>query len=205
MHLFRQQPSKHLGRPGRHKDQENTTQVHSPGKDTRTGRGRPHLVWDVLHAGGKLTFLLPGKENLICCQSPVTGLVTGLGDKISDKDLGGWRRYGHIPPGTPARALFQCHGSDCLTGHSVPGTHRAGQGLASPLGDMAPEGGAAHQAQRNRGRGTPAAGGPPSLWGSASVTEPQPGASEGGLGAQELTFHPTPSFRRATRDLVFLL
>ena len=201
MHPFRQQLSQHLGRPGRHKDQENTTQVHSPGKDTQTGRGRPHLVWDVLHARGKLTFLLPGKENLICCQSP----ATGLGDKISDKDLGGWRRYGHIPPGTPARTLFQCHGSDRLTGHSVPGTHRAGQGLAFPLGGHGPRRGCHTPGAKEQREGHPSGWWTSFPVGSASVTEPQPGASEGGLGAQELTFHPTPSFRRATRNLVLLL
>lgn len=86
--------------------------------------------WGLLLQEAESTFQHQGEENLICC--PVRGL------KIRDKDLGGRGRPGLIPhqQGSPVNA---CSDSQ-LTGHPLPGTRSAGQGLAGLLGTRVPEG-----------------------------------------------------------------
>lgn len=74
---------------------------------------------------------------------------------------------------------------------SVPGTHRAGQGLAGPGGARAPEGGVAHQAgtMEQSYRHLKATRRP------VSATQPQPGAGvpQAALGVQEPRVTSTPA------------
>lgn len=136
----------------------------------RTQTSSPGVGWPP--AGGRLAFLPRERESLICCQRPWRQ-AWEIREEIRVWEAGGGAGV-CIPPGTPARMFARW--SDRLTGCSVPGTRRAGQGQGSP--------------SKAHGSGSKETeGGPKAPWGSVWATEPQPGASESSQDAQELTSH----------------